>query len=220
VKILDVGEWSLISEPVIELGHDERLVLRVQFIEGGASAQALFLLVFSPSEVDTRIDVVRREQTVEACQAELAETQARCAQISPARFARAGLLTKSGVVARTVPGCYTADLRVSRLSCSGATAYRADGWGLVDVEIHNESDQPWAPREAILKSDTALEVLLTVRAVEMDAAQLGPGEVRHVLVEVDPPAEGEMFTLELRDTPGGRSFKLPTVDLSETERKK
>src|SRR5688572_29188797 len=49
VKIIDAGEWSIIFEPVIELGSDERLVLSVPFADG---QRAVFVLVSSPSEVD------------------------------------------------------------------------------------------------------------------------------------------------------------------------
>lgn len=215
VKIIEAGEWAIIFEPMIELGSDERLVLNVPFADG---QRAVFVLVAHASEVDSRIDVLRREQTVEACQAELAESQARCAKISPIRFARDGWLTRQGVIALKINRC-SGTTRMAGLVCQKGTAYRAETWALVDVVIINKSnDQPWVPSEAAIKSITS-GVQVAVRAVEMDAAQLGPGERGHVFVEVDPPTSArEQFTLELRDA-AGIGITIPEVDLSQQESK-
>ena len=216
VKIIDAGEWSIIFEPVIELGRDERQVLTVPFADG---QRAVFVLVSSPSEVDTRIDVVRREQTIESCQAELAETQAKCSKLSPAHLARVGWLTRKGVIARPIDKCIGATRTAKGLGCDTGTAYRAETWALVAVEIRNESNQPpWVPREAVLKGQKS-GVLLTVRSVEMDAEQIAPGEKGHVFVEMEPPTNaGEPFVLELRDA-AGLGITIPWVDLSMQEKK-
>jgi uncharacterized protein (TIGR02268 family) len=212
---VDVGDGSIILEPLLDLGVAERLVLSVPFTDG---QRAVFVLVSSPSEVDTRIDVIRREQTVELCQAELAEAKARCSKISPVHFARAGWLTPKGVRARAIEKC-TGATWMAGLRCAEGTAYRAEAWALVDVRISNKSGQPpWVPREATLRGMTS-GVLLTARAVEMDAAQIGPGEDGRVFVEMEPPGFGEQFVLELRDS-AGRSITVPKVDLSAQENKR
>jgi uncharacterized protein (TIGR02268 family) len=211
VKILDAGERSIVFEPVIDLDPTERLVLSVPFTAG---PRAVFVLVSRVSEVDTRIEVVRHEQTVEACQAELAATQALFAKSRPASFARAGLLTQYGVIARNIKRCSAKHLTAGGLTCRSGTAYRAETWALLDVVIENEAGQPpWVPREVTLKG-TESGVPVTVLAVEMDAAQIAPGERRHVFVEVEPPGVGEEFTLELRDE-AGRGVTIPEVSLSE-----
>jgi uncharacterized protein (TIGR02268 family) len=215
---VDAGDSSIILEPLIDLGSTERLVLRVPFADGKAPAQAAFVLVSSPSEVDTRIDVVRHEQTVESCQAELAEAQARCSELSPARFARAGWLTRQGVTARRIIKCNGAT-QMDGLVCDAGTAYRAETWALLDVKIRNESnDQPWTPSEVILK-DMKSGVQVAVRAVEMDAAQIGPGEAGYIFVEVDPASHGGPFALELRDS-AGPGITVPFVDLNAQESKR
>jgi uncharacterized protein (TIGR02268 family) len=216
VKIIDAGEWSIIFEPVIEIGRDERLALSVPFADG---QRAVFVLVSHASDVDTRIDVIRREQTVESCHAELAATQARCSKISPARFAHAGLLTPKGVSARRIDKCTGATRTAHGLVCTDGTAYRAETWAVVDVEIRNESNQPpWVPSEVTIKGMKS-GVLLTVRAVEMEPAQIPLGEVGRVFVEVDPPSTGELFALELRDA-AGRGITIPDVNLSTQESKR
>ncbi len=214
VKIIDAGEWSIIFEPVIELGREERLVLSVPFADG---QRAVFVLVSHASDVDTRIDVGRREQTIESCQSELAEAQARCSKLSPARIARAGLLTPQGVIPRRIIKC-SGITRMDGLVCVAGSAYRAETWALVEVEISNESNQPpWVPSEVTIKGMKS-GVLLTVRAVEMEPAQLPPGKVGHVFVEVGPSSTGELFALELRDE-AGRGITIPDVNLSTQEDK-
>lgn len=216
----DAGDGSIFLEPLIELGSAERLVLRVPFSDGKAPAQAAFVLVSSPSEVDTRIDVVRHEQTVESCQAELAEAQARCSKISPVHFVRAGWLTRKGVVAHAIIKCTAATRTASGLRCAMGTAYRAEAWALVDVMISNESNgHPWDPSEVTIKGMES-GVLLTVRAVEMEPAQISPGAVGRVFVEIEPPTNaGEPFVLELKDATGS-GITIPGVNLSAQESKR
>ena len=105
------------------------------------------------------------------------------------------------------------------LVCESGTAYRAETWALVDVAIKNESNgQPWVPSEVAIKGMKS-GVQVAVRAVEMDAAQIGPGEVGHVFVQVDPPTNaGESFTLQLKDA-AGIGITIPEVDLSTQESK-
>ena len=202
---VDAGDTFVILEPLIDLGATERLMLSVPFDDG---QRAVFVLVPHSSEVDTRIDVVRREQTVESCQAQLAEAQARCAKLSPARFVSAGWLTPEGVVAQPLRRCGI-ERPIAGLECQSGTAYRAKKWALVDVEIRNTSNEhPWLPREVSLKGMRS-GVRLTVRAVEMEPARLAPGERGRVFVELDPPHAAEPFVLELGD--GVRNLKIPQV---------
>jgi uncharacterized protein (TIGR02268 family) len=216
VTIVDAGDRSVVFEPLLDLGFSERLVLSVPFADG---QRAVFVLVSSPSEVDTRIDVIRHEHTVESCQAELAAAQARCATISPAAFARAGWLTHKGVIAREIDKCTIATRTASGLHCVMGTAYRAEAWALVEVMISNKSNgHPWVPSEVTIKGMKS-GVLLTVRAVEMEPAQTSPGEVWRVFVETEPPTNaGEPFVLELRDA-AGPGITIGGVDLSTQENK-
>ena len=212
---VDVGDSSIILEPLIDLGAAERLVLRVAFTDG---QRAVFVLVSSPTEVDTRIDVIRREQTIESCQAELTEAQARCSKISPSRFGRTGWLTPTGVIARAIMRCFGTARTANGLVCENGTAYRAERWVLVDMKIKNESNEhPWVPREAFLKGMRSGAVLSG--AVEMDGAQIAPSEVGHVFVEVEPPSNDEPFVLELRDA-AGRGITIPKLNVSAQESEK
>jgi uncharacterized protein (TIGR02268 family) len=205
---VDAGDTFVILEPLIDLGATERLMLSVPFDDG---QRAVFVLVPHGSEVDTRIDVVRREQTVQSCQAELAEAQARCAKISPTRFVSAGWLTLDGVVAQALLKCGVGH-PAAGVECQSGTSYRAQNWALVAVQIHNTSNEhPWRPREVSLKGMRS-GVRLTVRAVEMEPARLAPGARGRVFVELDPPHAAEPFVLELGD--GGHTLKIPEVNFS------
>jgi uncharacterized protein (TIGR02268 family) len=211
VKIIDAGEWSIIFEPVIEFGREERLVLSVPFADG---QRAVFVLVSHASEVDTRIDIGRREQTIESCQAELADAKAHCSKISPVHFARAGWLTPQGVISRRIMKC-NGITRMDGLVCGLGTTYRAETWVLVEVMIRNEpNEHPWVPRGVTIKGMKS-GMPMTVRAVEMEPAQIAPGEVGRVFVEMEPPQAGEPFLLELRDT--ARSLKIPEVNFAQED---
>jgi uncharacterized protein (TIGR02268 family) len=222
VKILDAGKWSILFELLVEPGLEERLLLSVPFADGKAPSRAVFVLVSSPSEVDTRLEVVRREPTVEECQAELAKAQARCAKSSPIRFAREGGLTPKGVSALNIEKCRSGGAAVRGLVCAQGTVYRAEHWVLLDVRIVNKPGQPpWGPREVTLKSMNS-EESLTVRSVELETAVLAPGAMGRVLVEVAPPKQTmgeEEFVLEVRDA-AGRGLTMPEVKLSPRESKR
>jgi hypothetical protein len=200
VKV-DAGDSSVILEPLIDLGPTERLVLRAPFADGKAPAQAVFVLVAAPSEVDTRIDVVRREPPEVACQAKVME--------GPLEFARAGYLDRSGIK--------TAVIR-SHLDVSGdfesvaGVSHLGEGWLLIDVEIINRSGQPWVPEEATLTSKAGKQV--KVRAMTAEPGEIAPGQRGRILVETEAPPEsaGREFVLELRGR-DGRSLSIPTVRL-------
>jgi len=217
VKILDDGNWSLVFEPLVE--PEEGLLLSVPFTEGKAGARAVFLLVSSPSEVDTRLDVAWLKPTVEECQAQLAEAQARCSKSSPIRFLRDGWLDRGGVSARNFLDCGQTS-SASGLRCVDGAAYRADTWVLVAVTLFNPPGQPpWVPREVTLKS-VKTGALLKPRAVELEAARLPPGAEGRVFLEAElPPSQDAVFTLELTDA-AGRRLTLGTVDLSKKESKR
>jgi uncharacterized protein (TIGR02268 family) len=217
VKILDDGNWSLVFEPLVE--PNESLLLSVPFTESKAGARAVFLLVSSPAEVDTRLDVVWLKPTVEECQAQLAEAQARCSKSSPIRFLRDGWLARAGVSARDLNGCGK-EAAAGGLRCTDGAAYRADTWVLVAVTLFNKPGQPpWVPRAVTLKS-VKTGALLKPRAVELEAARLAPGATAGVFLEAElPPSEDAVFTLEIRDAEG-RGLMLGTVDLSKMESKR
>jgi uncharacterized protein (TIGR02268 family) len=209
---VDAGDSSIILEPLSGLGSAE-LVLSVPFANG---QRAVFILVSRPDDVDTRIDVALREQTIEACQAELTAAQERCSKISPVHFARAGWLRREGLITRQIRQCEGPTRATSGLSCAGGTTHRAETWVLVDVTINNESNEhPWEPSEVTIKGMKS-RVPLTVRAVEVAPARIAPGERGRVFVEVEPPINaGEQFVLELSDAE--RGITIPEMDLSMQE---
>ena len=104
------------------------------------------------------------------------------------------------------------------LVCARFISYRAETWALLHVAIKNQLDQqPWGPSEVTIRGMKS-GVPLTVRAVEMDAAQTAPGKTGSVFVEVDPPSNGELLVLELKNA-AGRSITIGDVDFSERESK-
>ena len=218
VKILDTGELFVLFEPLVEPSPEAPPLIRVPFADGNAAARAVFVLVSSPSSMDTRLDVELLAPTVEACQTELAKAQARCSKSTPLRFVRDGWLGRAGVIARRLNHCRSEGASAPGLRCTEGTAYLADTWMLVAATLANAPGQPpWVPREVTLKSATGAP--WKVLAVEWESARIAPGATGRVFVEAEPPTGDEGFVLELRDAMG-RGIKLSVVKLSAKESKR
>lgn len=209
-SLVDVGEQLLTLEPRAEVGPGKKLGLRVRLKDGTVAA---LMVAAHPTQVDTRVDVERprsREallaELVEA-RAELAALRARAASAGPAGMVFAGLLDKAGVRATSFKGRVPPNQ--SGLTLGRGMNYRAGGWALVSVKVHNLPGQkPWTPGQARLFGAGGLEV--KVLAVHLARGALLPGESALVVVETGalPQAAGEVFRLELVDKDGGRSLAV------------
>jgi uncharacterized protein (TIGR02268 family) len=79
VRLVDVGERSIIFETLVTPGSQERWVLRARYADGAEPEWAAFALVAAPgNEVDLQVTAVRPRQALEPCQEQLAAAQARC----------------------------------------------------------------------------------------------------------------------------------------------
>ncbi len=214
--LVDVGEQFIVLEPALAPGPGERLGLKVRYRGGAYPVQAVFALVSHDTQVDGEVKVARRPRTPESLEAELAEKngqlaalQARCGQGGPAGLVFSGRLDLDGVRARSfeVPSGTQHGLTVA-----GGDGYRAGRWALAVVRVRNLPGQPpWVPRQARLTR--ADGTLVKVLHVDMDRAQLAPGEEGFVAVETEAPfwKVGDVFSLELVDTSGTRRLLLPAV---------
>jgi uncharacterized protein (TIGR02268 family) len=204
IKVVEAGEVILAIEPLIEPRPGERWTLRVPLADGEAPDVAEFSLVAHPSEVDTEIDVARREESPPACPA-----CAPCAAMNPADAIASEFIGTDGVG--------TQELRALKDSASGfewndGVTYRAKGWVLVDVEIIPPPGHPaWRPIGATLTNKTGEA---RVRAVKVAPGKLSPKAVR-VLVTTDspPPSVGLEFTLHLNGADGAPSLSISGVAL-------
>jgi uncharacterized protein (TIGR02268 family) len=204
IKVLDTGERSLIIEPLSEPKPGEHWTLRVPLADGQAPELAEFALVSHPSEVDTELEIARREQPDTACQTACTP----CAAMSPADAVAAGLFEKHGVQTGKVAPLDDK----SGFSSQGGVSYRAESWVLVDVEIHLPPGHlAWRPAAATLTSKTGEA---RVRAVKVEPNKQYPAQVR-VLVETDvpPPSAGLEFALQLHGPEGEPSALIPKVKL-------
>ncbi|KFA91737.1 DUF2381 family protein [Archangium violaceum] len=214
---VDVGERLVAVEPSVDLVAEERLVLRVRYKDGASPAVATLVLVSHLSLVDKEVEVVRRPRTVEALEtalaeneAELAALKAQCGVGGPAGLVFSGRIDWNGVVARRtedVPTGIQGGLKVV-----GGMGYRAGSWALAVVRVRNlPGQQPWAPGSArLIRADgTPVKVL----SVEMDKAQLAPGEEGLVAVEPEAPywKAGQVFRVEVLDKSGVR--RVPILDV-------
>nr|AYM52284.1 hypothetical protein [Stigmatella aurantiaca Sg a15] len=206
IRVLDAGEHSIILEPLSELGREERLMLRVLFADGKAQAQASFVLVSHPTEVDTRVDITRRDPGGEACQVQLAEARERCSQLNPAHFIRAGWLEGGGIEKTRINAKFQEDTS-NGLRGLSFTGYRAKSWVVLEFVVQNEAG-PWLPREALIRR-AAGAGNSKARALAVDPLLLTTGQ-GSVFVEVAKGSvnTGESFVLVLRDTVNGRSLTI------------
>jgi uncharacterized protein (TIGR02268 family) len=205
-RLVDPGERTLFIEPLVAPGDGERLAVRVRYKDGVFPASATFALVSHPTQVDTRVDVVRRQRTPEVLEGALAQ----CEAAGPSRLVLSGLLDREGVRATE----FLVDLpqgHKSGLTAARGVGYRATHWALVAVPVSNLPGQkPWTLGSARLFS--AEGTPLGIRRVSMEKPRLQPGESALVVVETAPhSASKSPYRLELLDAEGGRLLPIHKV---------
>ena len=216
-RLVDVGDRTLILEMAVEPGDGEKLGVRVRYRDGATPAYATFVLVSHPTLVDKEVEVIRHPRTVEVLEAALAEKEAELTALravsGPAGLVFSGRLNLNGVTAR--PFEKTSNSTLSGFQVGKGEGYRAGSWALAVVRVRNLPGQkPWEPGEARLTR--ALDgKRVKVLSVDMNKAQLAPGEEGLVAVETGVPFwnAGEAFRLELLDKSGGRLLLIPEVKL-------
>ncbi|HYO59068.1 DUF2381 family protein [Archangium sp.] len=216
---VDVGERLVAVEPAVDLGAEEKLVVRVRYKDGASPAVATLVLVTHPTLVDKEVEVVRQARSREALEAALAEKEAaftalkaQCARSGLPHLAFSGLLDSKDIQVRPFLGM-AAPGHNSGLAPESGTGYRATRWAMVVVRVRNLPGQPaWAPGTARLTSASGAKV--KVHSVHMEKPQLQPGEAALVVVMVEPPSANEkLFQLDLVDAQGRRLLPLTEVEL-------
>ncbi|WP_224362579.1 DUF2381 family protein [Hyalangium versicolor] len=203
IRLVDVGDSTLVLEPVVTPGPKERWVLRVRYADSAQPEWAAFSLVSQPGEVDLQITAVRKRQTLASCQASLAEAQAHCANTRAEVWVLADRLAGSSVQA--------APLKDSRVR---GWVYRLGTQVLLVLTPTSAAGpEPWTPTAATLRYQNRDDTKVRVQAVHVREA-LTPGEWGTIAVETDLPAtsKGAFFNLELLDE-GGRSLKVNDVEI-------
>lgn len=215
-RLVDVGDRTLTLEPGVEPGDGEKLGVRVRYRDGATPAYVTFALVTHPTLVDKEVEVVRRPRTVEALEAALVQKEAELAALKavsgPARLVFSGRLNLDGVQARRIEKVPTGTQ--AGLKVAGGEGYRAGPWMLAVVHVRNLPGQkPWEPGEARLTRADGTPV--KVLSVDMNKAQLAPGEEGLVAVETEAPSwkASEVLRLELLDKSGGRRLPILEVKL-------
>ncbi|WP_224371974.1 DUF2381 family protein [Hyalangium versicolor] len=208
LQLIATGESSLVIAPVVSPSEKERWVLRVRYADGARPEWAVLVLVSRPPEVDGRIDVVRRPQSLEACQAALAEARAQAELPRAEVWELADRLGGGAVQAQAI------DAQTRNTLHAKGTVYLLATGLLLDFQVRNPPDLPaWTPIEAVLRSETN-GALVPVRTMAVKPGRIAPGEEGRVAVdaELPSPGAGRVFTLEVRDA-SGRGFTLDSVQL-------
>jgi uncharacterized protein (TIGR02268 family) len=206
-KWVEVADSLIGLEPSVDLGAEEKLLVRVRYKDGASPSTVTLALVTRAAVVDKEVAVVRRARSREALEARVAELeseqaalQARCEQGALANLAFAGLLDPRVELSRfngsTLPGDR------GGLKPGAGEGYRATRWAMVVLQLHNLPGQaPWSPTLARLTSKAGSSV--QVRSVHMEKPRLMPGEDSRVVVVMDPPRGSDnSFQLELMDASG------------------
>jgi uncharacterized protein (TIGR02268 family) len=218
VKVLGGGESALLLVLLRVPAAGEQPTLGVRYASSESPQWATLSLTTHPTEVDTQLHVRRRPDSLEVCQAELAQARALCDRSSAEAWVLARRLDKAHVEFITLEAFPKPDL-ASGLSVQEGLLYRAGTFWLIVLTVANAPDQePWFPTEAVLSSLEQASV--AVRTVSLEAGPLAPGAQGRLAVETDlPPAEwGSTFMLTVRG-PGGRLLRykvnLPQKDTGE-----
>jgi uncharacterized protein (TIGR02268 family) len=149
-----------------------------------------------------------------ALQAQPEDTRA---PYEPGLFAKlvlSGRLGRSGVTLRRLLD--TGEIaKGDEVSVEARIIHRAEALAVVTVELtlSAAATTPWVPGEAWLLD--AQGRVVDRLPVWMDGAQLGPGELRTVAVEVElaPGAAPRVLRLELREKDGGRTVRAGELEL-------
>jgi len=207
VTLVDVGERSLIIEPVVNPGDNERWVLRVRYADGASPEWAAFALVSHPSEVDMQLEVVRQRQTLESCQAEMARQKA------------GGRRAEVWVFADRLRGSSVRSQRIRGPKAHGWIYRFEAGLLLVAQGRLGKGQRPWTPTSATLRAQEGSKEEVRVLSVQVREGPLVPGELPPVAVEAVLPssAAGASFILELRGE-GGQRLEIDRVFLPPVPR--
>jgi uncharacterized protein (TIGR02268 family) len=193
IRVLAVGEHTVVFETLVTPGREERWVLRVRYAGVARPEWAAFALVAHPGgAVDMRVDAVRPRQPPEGCQEQGAVAQAPCHGARAEVWALADSLGGKPVQVKEVRG-----------TTAVGTAYRLGGGLLLVLKpLKEKAGPPWTPTAAVLRSDTTPGEEVPVHAVHVREGP--PGEWGEMAVEaaLPPPAAGVRFTVVLRGEEG------------------
>lgn len=220
IKLVEVSLRVILLAPVMELAPGERLGLRVRYADGASPEEASFAIVSRPPTVDTVVTVLRRQDSLAACQAELARTRANCAGAGEGVWEVVDRLAGAGVTATELRDLSPGELG---LSDGGAHAYRLATGLFLTVKAKPLAGQgPWVPRSVTVTcKKTRAEVKVRTVAVRSQGAEPGVVQVA-VDTELPPPTVGPRFLLELRGADGRvftLDFKLPPAPARKPARK-
>jgi uncharacterized protein (TIGR02268 family) len=217
IRLVDVGEHSVIIEPRVSPGPQEQWVLRVRYSGAqGPEQWATFALVSRPDAVDARVDVVRSQKSLEACQAELAAAKAPTDAGSAEVWMLADRLGGRAVQASE----FAERADEGSLETLQGMAYRLATGVLLVFSVSNPSgQQSWTPTAATLRSTNKAQEAVTVLRVAVRQGPIAPGTRGSVAVGAaqPPPPAGVLFELELRDA-SGRSLTVRRVKIPEAKR--
>ncbi len=218
IKLLDVGVRSILFALRLELGAHERLGLGVRYADGASPEEARFAIVSRPPTADTVLSVLRRPQSLAACQAELAQARLKSADTGPEVWSLVDRLAGGKVQKGSISGSgpEAEELGIDRVA---SHAYQLTTGLLVTIRVRPPSGRPpWVPVNAALRSQRASTPAhgypLAVRRVEAESA-----ESFEIAVEAGLPVPmGSEYMLELRGADGRTAnLKLDFTPMDEKE---
>ncbi|WP_181791292.1 DUF2381 family protein [Myxococcus llanfairpwllgwyngyllgogerychwyrndrobwllllantysiliogogogochensis] len=223
-RLVDVGDRALLLEPAVDLGPGERLGLRVRFAGSPAQDRGVFVLVSHAAQVDTRVEVFRRKDSVELLQAELMDMRAQLKAQTEELQALRALRDSGGPAELILSGALDHQVRVNRrkgtmktgpeetLTIEGATGFRASEWAAISVKVRNRGKKPWTPVSARVVNSKSGQNLGVIR-VRSALPRVEPEGAALVVIETEVPPwlSGEMCRLELLDSDGVVQAVVPGI---------
>jgi len=230
VKFLTIAERSVTLVAEGDLG--EGVTLRVAFVNEPALAEPAFQLITDADVADGQVMVFRSANAPElmqarvtelearsaACEAELATQRERSKATGPAGWVLSGQVEEGGVNVANLKRW--SDLGTAGVKAASVRRFLADEWVVLEVEVQNDSGQPWRPGQAWLENASTGRV--EARTVGTMAEVLAPGERGRVAVEFRgwPRSEGEVFGLVVQDADGARPLSGTGVVIEDKKQEK
>ncbi|MCP3163344.1 DUF2381 family protein [Myxococcus qinghaiensis] len=223
-RLVDVGDRALLLEPAVDLGPGERLGLRVRFASSAMQDRGVFVLVSHAAQVDTRVEVFRRKDSIELLQAELMDTRAQLKAQTEENQKLRVLRDSGGPIELILSGALDHRVRVNRIKramerghegalkfMNGAT-FRADTWAAISVKVRTNGKRGWAPVSArVVNSKSGVRLgVIGVRSALPQGEPEGAGLVV-IETEVPPWLPGELWHLELLDSDGAVQVVVPGI---------
>ncbi|MBZ4418832.1 DUF2381 family protein [Myxococcus sp. RHSTA-1-4] len=213
----DLGEGVALRVPLLNAPTPPAVVVTLVAAEDVADTQVMFFRS-APAPEGMHARLAELEARGAACEAELATQRERARAMGPAGWVLSGQVGEEGVASDRLKQWSNAG--TAGMSATDVRRFRAHTWVVLEVEVENETGQPWRPGRAWLEGASTGRV--EARTVAMAPEVLAPKKTARVSVEFGgPPGKpGEGFALVVEGADGTRPLSVSGVVIEDKKQEK